>query len=196
MPEGGLERFRLAVLQVDGPFEADRAAWVLAETPNGIGEVGGRVSTHCRRPDGTRREQRKLVSGFVNDTSALPEVLAGDLTGDVQHWRTGSQRLDERTGGIGRAGARRGHRTAGGAADPGVAVGGVDRCGFAACRHPAQPVRERIHQRQVVDADHAEGSVDPQGRQYLDQQVAAVALPAGSHGITKPPSTTMVCPVM
>lgn len=157
---------------------------------------------------GDRAEHAELVLGLVDEAASGAEVLAVDLSGDVEDGCAGAQGFDEGSGGVARSGTGAGEGAAEVAGGAGVAVGGVDGCGFVADGDEAEVSVDGFDERQVVHADDAEHRVDAECAQRLDEQVAAVG--SGHVGCSwgvvgvrgyatarlTPPQTSMVVPVM
>jgi len=130
-------------------------------------EDGARVSG-----DGVQHLQ--LAWNLVDNPAVPAEKFAVDLAGNVQDAASRRQRLHHGAGRIAGSGTGAGQGNTELAACPGVSIGCIHRGGFVAHGDEGKFTVHGFHQGEVVDADDAEGGVDPVTAHHPDQYVPAV----------------------
>ena len=171
-----VRRVGLRRLNVGGDLDADRTSWRSQRGVRGFAQDRRALAglSHLERGLRDCRQHLRLGPGFVDESVAPAEVRGVDLTGEVQERGFGRQCLDERAGGVAGTGAGAGDGDADGVAHPGMGIGHVHRARLAARGdepYPPPPA-DRVEDRQVVDADDAEGRGDAELLQHRRDHVA------------------------
>ena len=160
-------------LSIDRPFEADWSSRVLGGTSHRGGKRSSRIVIDGGGVNRTPSEHVELARRLVDHAAALPQKLTFDLTGHVQQRSRSRHGLNQRTGRVASARARRRHRATKSTAGSGISVRCTDSTSFGPCRNPPELPVDGVDQRQVVHTDHAERGLDLKMSQYLDEKFTA-----------------------
>ena len=135
----------------------------------------------------TARSIVELRPRLVQEAEAAVKERLVDLAGEMEERRAGGRRLDERARSVAGAGAGAGDDDAKPARDAGRRVRHVGGARLAARRHEADtaaPV-DRVEDRNVVNADDAEGEAHAGALEEGGDDVAERGRRRGAHGASR-----------